>query len=116
MPTKRERSTKKGSWSTETMEAALKAVTSGESIRKSVARFDIPFSTLKDRAKAGKCYGPSLGRKCIFSEESSFPQLLKRLVDAISANGPDNLKRGFRKCGIFPSDRQKVLERIVPST
>jgi hypothetical protein len=32
-------------------------------------KFNIPFSTIKDRVKAGKCYGPSLGKKCIFNEE-----------------------------------------------
>ncbi|KAF2890459.1 hypothetical protein ILUMI_15714, partial [Ignelater luminosus] len=69
MPKKREISANKVSWSTETIEAALKAVTSGESIRKSAARFDISFSTLKNRVKAGKCYDPSLGRKCVFNED-----------------------------------------------
>ncbi|KAF2901481.1 hypothetical protein ILUMI_04706 [Ignelater luminosus] len=69
MPKKRERSTNKALWSTETMEAALKEVTSGESIRKSAARFDIPFTTLKDRVKADKCYGPSLCRKCVFNKD-----------------------------------------------
>jgi hypothetical protein len=51
------------------MQAALNAAASGESMRKTAIKFNIPLSTIKDRVKAGKCYGPSLGEKCIFNEE-----------------------------------------------
>jgi hypothetical protein len=69
MPEKKERMTTKASWTTETMQAALNAVASGESMRKTAIKFHIPFSTIKDRVKAGKYHGPSLGNKCILIEE-----------------------------------------------
>jgi transposase len=69
MPKKRERTTTKASWRTEKMQAALNAVAFGESMRKAAIKFNVPFSTIKDRVKAGKFYGPSLGKKCIFNEE-----------------------------------------------
>jgi hypothetical protein len=62
----REITTTKASWRTETMQAALNAVASGESMRKAAIKLNIPFSTNKDRVKAGKCYGPSLGKKMYF--------------------------------------------------
>jgi hypothetical protein len=68
MPKKKERTTTKASWRTETMQA-LSVVASGESTRKAAINFNIPFRTIKDRVKAGKCYRPSLGKRCIFNEE-----------------------------------------------
>ncbi|KAF2892933.1 hypothetical protein ILUMI_13247 [Ignelater luminosus] len=65
------------------MEAVLKAVTSEESIRKSATRFNIPFNTLKDRVKAGKCYGPSLGRKCVFNEDEK-KEIEKHLLSKLN--------------------------------
>jgi hypothetical protein len=38
-------------------------------MRKVAFSFNIPISTIKDRVKASKCYGPSLGEKYIFNEE-----------------------------------------------
>jgi hypothetical protein len=55
MPKKRERTTTIASWTTATMQAALNAVASGESMRKTAVKFNIPFSTIKDRIRAGKC-------------------------------------------------------------
>ena len=69
MPKKRERTTSKAAWKIETMEEALKSVASGMSIRKAALKYDIPFSTIKDRVKAGKCYAPSMGKKCVFTPE-----------------------------------------------
>jgi hypothetical protein len=67
MPKKRKRTTTKASWTTETVQAALNAVASGKSMLKAAVKFNIPFSTIKGRGKAGKCYGSSLGKKCIFN-------------------------------------------------
>ncbi|KAJ8886895.1 hypothetical protein PR048_013107 [Dryococelus australis] len=47
----------------------MNAVASGVSMRKAAGRFNIPFSTLKDRVNAGKCYAPKLGMKCVFSSQ-----------------------------------------------
>jgi hypothetical protein len=55
MPKKRERTTK-ASWTTETIQSSLTAVASGETMQKAAVRFNIPFSTIKDRVKADKCY------------------------------------------------------------
>ncbi|KAF2890209.1 hypothetical protein ILUMI_15964, partial [Ignelater luminosus] len=101
MPKKNERSTNKASWSIETMEAGLKAVTLGKSIRRSAARFDIPFSTLEDRVKAGKCYGPSLERKCVFSEDE------KRKLKNMSWKAA----KGFERSGIWPLNPETFGEK-----
>lgn len=52
------------------------------------------------------------GRKETSVPKSVFPRLLKELVDAISVNGPENLKSGFEKCGIIPLNPRKILERL----
>jgi hypothetical protein len=62
MPKKRERTTTKASWTNETLLAAMNDAESGESMRRAAVKFNIPFSTIKDRVKAGKCCGPSLGK------------------------------------------------------
>jgi transposase len=69
MPKKRERTTTEASWTTETVQAALNSVASGESMRMTAMKLNIPFSTIKDRVKAGKCYGPSL-EKNVFSTKT----------------------------------------------
>lgn len=47
--------------------------------------------------------------------KSDFPRLLKSLIDALSENGGANLRSGFKKAGMFPLNREKVLERIPTS-
>ncbi|XP_063237501.1 uncharacterized protein LOC134539411 [Bacillus rossius redtenbacheri] len=47
--------------------------------------------------------------------KDQFPRLLKKTLDAIGDNISTNLKSGFKKSGIFPVDKQKVLESL-PST
>lgn len=44
--------------------------------------------------------------------KSIFPQLLKKLLDAIELKGGKNLENGFKKCGIVPLEKGKVLERL----
>jgi hypothetical protein len=68
MPKKKERTTTKASWTTETVQAALNAVASGESMRKTTIKFNILFSTIKDKVIAGKCYGPSLGKNVFLTK------------------------------------------------
>lgn len=41
-----------------------------------------------------------------------FPSLLKQLCEAILPRSADNLKAGFRKTGIYPTDELPVLERL----
>ncbi|XP_069357707.1 uncharacterized protein [Maniola hyperantus] len=41
-----------------------------------------------------------------------FPALLKRLWENIMDNSADNLKAGFRKTGIYPTDETPVLQRL----
>lgn len=44
--------------------------------------------------------------------KSDFPRLLKSLTMALSENGQGNLRSGFEKSGIYPLNREKVLQRI----
>ncbi|KAF4529707.1 hypothetical protein B566_EDAN017955, partial [Ephemera danica] len=44
--------------------------------------------------------------KCIF------PSLLAKMMDALSVNGAKTLKNGFRKTGLYPVNRNAVLERL----
>ena len=41
-----------------------------------------------------------------------FPSLLTKLLNAVSERASENLKSGFRKCGIFPFDPEEVLQRL----
>lgn len=49
------------------------------------------------------------GRKCCTIPKSSFPRLLEKLNDAIMKNTVDNVKSGFRACGIIPFDSEQIL-------
>lgn len=44
--------------------------------------------------------------------KQSFPFLLKKLVEVISETSAANLKSGFEKCGICPTDVNKLLSRL----
>jgi len=41
-----------------------------------------------------------------------FPTLLSELINNIKANAGQNLISGFKKCGIFPFNKQKLLDRL----
>ena len=41
-----------------------------------------------------------------------FPGLLRKLLERISPRQKENLKSGFRKCGIYPLDSQQVLNQL----
>lgn len=47
--------------------------------------------------------------------KDKFPKLLKHLMETIAPRAADNLKAGFRKCGICPFNEEPVLQRL-PST
>jgi DDE superfamily endonuclease. len=41
--------------------------------------------------------------------KQDFPRLLRALMSHIEPNAPDNLKSGFRKCGIYPVNVEELL-------
>ncbi|XP_047027499.1 MFS-type transporter clz9-like [Helicoverpa zea] len=45
-------------------------------------------------------------------QKSSFPVLLKKLLADLEENRKENLKSGFRKCGIYPTNANALLERL----
>lgn len=49
--------------------------------------------------------------RCTSVPKDQFPTLLKKLWDNLHT-GPDNLIAGFRKSGIYPTDRQPVMKRL----
>lgn len=51
------------------------------------------------------------GSRCTSVPKDQFPAILKTLWGAM-IKGPDNLTAGFRKSGIYPTDRQQVLKRL----
>ena len=54
----------------------------------------------------------SCGKKASRSlSKDAFPGLLQKLNDSL-LNKAENLRSGFRKCGIFPFNLQRVLERL----
>ena len=44
--------------------------------------------------------------------KDQFPGLLNEMLQKMSANSAQNLKSGFQKCGLFPHNRDKVLQRL----
>ena len=60
------------------MEAAVKAVSKGLTVREAARKFDIPESTMRKISTSGGEYKARLGRKEVFSETEE-----KKLVDYI---------------------------------
>jgi len=52
------------------------------------------------------------GRKKSSVPKETFPALLTKLENEIMKNSVNNLKSGFKKCGIAPLNRTKILDRI----
>lgn len=52
------------------------------------------------------------GRKKATIPKEEFPWLLKELTNQLDQNRVNNLKAGFKKCGIVPLNVQKVLDRL----
>lgn len=52
------------------------------------------------------------GRKCNTIPKDRFPTLLKSLMVKMSRTSRKNIQSGFRKCGIFPTDKQQLLKRL----
>lgn len=52
------------------------------------------------------------GRRLSTIPKQLFPRLLARMIQLTSITLKDNITNGFRKCGIFPFDRESVLCRL----
>ncbi|KAJ8930414.1 hypothetical protein NQ314_016789 [Rhamnusium bicolor] len=52
------------------------------------------------------------GSKCASIPKHKFPHLLNEVLKVIEPNADKNIKSGFNKCGIFPLNRDKVLQRL----
>lgn len=52
------------------------------------------------------------GSRCTSIPKDQFPTLLGKLMDALEAGREQNLKAGFRKTGIFPLNKNEVLQRM----
>lgn len=63
------RATAKGKWSSEQLNAAVRAVKNGRKIREVSRAFGIPESSLRTRMKKGQFDGARLGRKPVFTHE-----------------------------------------------
>lgn len=48
-------------------------------------------------------------------QKQNFPPLLSKMMDIIAPHVEDNLKAGFRKCGIVPLNVQELIDRLPPS-
>ncbi|VEN60718.1 unnamed protein product [Callosobruchus maculatus] len=55
----------------------------------------------------------SRGSRYTTIPKEEFPSLLKSLMQTLEEKSSENLKSGFRKCGIFPSNREQVLNRLT---
>ena len=52
------------------------------------------------------------GRKATSLPKDKFPMLLQQLLVKLHENGPENLRSGFRKAGIYPLDKTQVMSRL----
>lgn len=52
------------------------------------------------------------GRNMSTVPKDKFPRLLTKLVKNIEPNASNNVKSGFKKCGIIPIDREQVLKML----
>ena len=60
----------------------------------------------------GEWKATAAGRRESSIPKSTFPKLLKKLADAMQTNQNENLKSGFKKCGVAPYNPNAVLERL----
>lgn len=96
MPRKYTRKTSVGSWSEETLMAAVNAVKKKElSIRKASCMYNIPFSTLQIRIKSNNFSPPSLGCRPIFSpqQENEISEHIKKLAKLFYGLTPLQLRQ-----------------------
>ncbi|XP_064596806.1 uncharacterized protein LOC135463478 [Liolophura sinensis] len=56
------------------------------------------------------------GRRCTSIPKDVFPRLLHELSEKLSTTQSENVKSGFKKCGIVPHDSTPVLDRIPRET
>lgn len=77
MPRKYRRKTTRGSWTEQTLKAALNDIENGRSLRQVSIAFGIPRSTLQDHRRAGNFSKLSLGRKPVFSKDEENELLLQ---------------------------------------
>uniref|UniRef100_A0A6V7J954 HTH psq-type domain-containing protein n=1 Tax=Bracon brevicornis TaxID=1563983 RepID=A0A6V7J954_9HYME len=79
---KQEKSKKKGNWTEENLWQAIRHVAEGGSISKAAKIFGVPFSTIRDRLKAGIITAPMMGRNTIFTaeQESRMAEEIKALA------------------------------------
>ena len=57
------------------------------------------------------------GRRQGTLNKRQYPHLLTKLITSLaSQNGPENLKSGFRKCGLVPFQPEEVYKRLPNST
>lgn len=52
------------------------------------------------------------GRNMSSVPKDKFPRLLNKLVKSIEPNASNNIKAGFKKCGIIPIDKEQVLKML----
>lgn len=52
------------------------------------------------------------GSKFTTIPKDMFPTLLKELMESLKENQANNLKSGFEKCGIYPYNKNKLLDRL----
>lgn len=60
--------------------------------------------------------GSKQGFKETVLQKQQFPFLLRRLIDVLRPNSAENLRAGFRKCGIHPIDVEELLCRLPSRT
>jgi len=79
---------------------------------------DVAFFSLLKKAWCTilKNWKKGPGQKQAIVAKDNFLQLLKQLTEKIKANADSNLIAGFRKCGLVPLNRNKVLDCISNST
>lgn len=47
--------------------------------------------------------------------KTEFPRMITKLLDKLQPNMSQNIKSGFASSGIFPTDRNRVLTKLIPS-
>lgn len=56
------------------------------------------------------------GRNMSSVPKDKFPRLLNQLSKTIQPNASNNIKAGFKKCGIIPIDKEQVLKMLPTET
>lgn len=87
----RKRTSKIGRWSSNDLQAALKAIQEGKPMTQASALYGVPRTTIYRRIKRNKFSAPKMGRKSVFSTEQE--EIITKHINTLQRTSPLNSQK-----------------------